>query len=137
MRLYFDSSALAKRYIEEPGSDDVVQLCLQATELAVSVLCIPEIISALCRLRKEGHLTSTLYREAKEALLGDLGGAEVCSITSAVVGQSVQLLEANRLRALDALQIGCALEWMPDAFVSSDRRQIDAASAAGLHVITV
>ena len=33
MKVFFDSSAFAKRYIEEPGSDTVENLCAQAAML--------------------------------------------------------------------------------------------------------
>ena len=49
MKTFFDSSAFAKRYVEEPGSQTVDSLCREATEVALSVLCVPEIISALMR----------------------------------------------------------------------------------------
>jgi hypothetical protein len=37
MKLFLDSSAFAKRFVEEPGSQDVEILCSQATELCLSV----------------------------------------------------------------------------------------------------
>jgi predicted nucleic acid-binding protein len=47
MNLFADSSALAKRYIADETSDDFDALLLRAASLSVSVLCVPEIISAL------------------------------------------------------------------------------------------
>ncbi len=47
LNVFFDSSALAKRYIEEKGSDQVQAILSSASALAVSVICIPEIVSAL------------------------------------------------------------------------------------------
>jgi hypothetical protein len=41
------------------------------------------------------------------------------------------------VHALDAIQLGCALAYAPDLFVSSDRRQIKAARSEGLTVIEV
>ena len=38
MRLFFDTSAFLKRYIEEPGSSEVEELCKQAEDVAVSML---------------------------------------------------------------------------------------------------
>ena len=61
MRTFFDSSAFAKRYVEEPGSRAVDSLCSHATELALSVVCIPEIISAMNRLMREGQLSRPNY----------------------------------------------------------------------------
>jgi predicted nucleic acid-binding protein len=55
LNVFFDSSALAKRYIEEKGSDQVQAILSSASALAVSVICVPEIVSALCRRRQVGE----------------------------------------------------------------------------------
>jgi predicted nucleic acid-binding protein len=49
MRVYFDSSAFAKRYIDEAGTAEVLAWCERASELAISVIAVPELISAFCR----------------------------------------------------------------------------------------
>lgn len=56
LNVFFDSSALAKRCIEEKGSDQVQAILSSASALAVSVICVPEIVSALCRRRRERKL---------------------------------------------------------------------------------
>lgn len=137
MRIFFDSSAFAKRYIEEPGSDKVEDLCVQATLLGVSSICLPEVISGLCRLSRGSILTKNQYEVTKEALLKDFEDIMVCNITPAVIGQTIYILETNTLRTLDALHIGCALEWKAEVFVSSDLRQILAAKKMGLKVVKV
>ena len=137
MKVFFDSSALAKRYIEEPGSDKVEKICSQATILGVSSICIPEVVSALCRLRWRSTITEGQYENAKQALLKDLENALICNITPSVIRQSIHILETNRVRTLDALHIGCALEWKAEVFVSSDVRQASAARRAGLKVLAV
>ena len=137
MRIFFDSSAFAKRYIEEPGSDKVADLCVQATLLGVSSICLPEVISGLCRLSRDSILTRNQYEVTKRALLKDFEDITVCNITPAVIGQTIHILETNRLRTLDAFHIGCALEWKAEIFVSSDLRQISAAKKMGLKVVKV
>jgi predicted nucleic acid-binding protein len=137
MKVFFDSSALAKRYIEEPGSDKVEKICSQATILGVTSICIPEVVSALCRLRWRSTITEGQYENAKQALLKDLENALICNITPSVIRQSIHILETNRVRTLDALHIGCALEWKAEIFVSSDVRQTSAARRTGMKVLAV
>ncbi len=137
MKAFFDSSALAKRYLEEPGSERVEALCRESGSLAVSVICLPEMISTLCRLRREGILTRSRYASARQELVEDLADATLCDLTPPVIAQAVRLLETNPLRAMDALHVGCALEWEAEVFVSSDHRQIAAARKAGLRVVSV
>ena len=133
MRLSIDSSSLAKRYIQEEGSDRLDNLLLQASELALCVILVPEIISALNRRLREGALTEKEYRQVKKSLLDDVRDSTVLQLTPAVVSRSVKLLETNLIRAMDALHVACAVEWGADLFVTSDRRQLDTAINIGLH----
>ena len=97
MRIVFDTSAIAKRYIEEPGSEAVELLLQQASELGLCILCAPEIISALNRRRREGTLTTTQYRQIKAGLSADIADATILNVTPAVVKEATRLLEQNVL----------------------------------------
>ena len=137
MKVFFDSSASAKRYIVEPGSDKVEKICSESTALGVSSICLPEIISALCRLRRQSVIAEDEYESAKQALLKDLVDVLICNITLSVIKQSIHILESSRVRTLDALHIACAFEFDAEAFVSSDIQQLSAAKTAGLKVLKV
>jgi predicted nucleic acid-binding protein len=135
MNLFADSSALAKRYIADETSDDFEQLLKRSTGLAVSVLCLPEIISALCLRLRQRHLTKSQYAQAKAAFEADLADTAVIAMTDEVLLGAIRLLETYSLRASDAIQISSAMAWRADAFTSADARQSAAAKAAGLKVI--
>ncbi|MEA3468047.1 MAG: type II toxin-antitoxin system VapC family toxin [Thermodesulfobacteriota bacterium] len=132
MKLAVDSSSFAKRYIQETGSNRLDELLQHTSELALCVILIPEITSALNRRLREQALTENEYHKAKQQLLDDVHDATILQITPAVVAQSVKLLERNILRAMDALHVACALEWKADLFITSDKRQLDAAIQSGL-----
>ncbi len=132
MKTFFDSSAFTKRYVKEPGSLGVDALCEAATELALSVVCIPEIISALNRRLRERKLTAQQYDLAKESLSEDIRDVAIVHLTSEVVSTCTTILETSPVRAMDALHVACALQWETELFVSADRRQIVAAKKAGL-----
>jgi len=132
MKTLFDSSAFAKRYVEEEGSREVDALCLAASTLALSVVCVPEIISALNRRLREKRLSARDYLAAKSRLSEEVADAVIINLTPEVIARTVYLLEGNPLRALDAIHIACALEWGAELFVSCDDRQIKAARRAGL-----
>lgn len=74
------------------------------------------------------------YLIAKTRLMEEIEDAIILNITPKVVQLSVELLETNFLRALDALHLACAIEWNADLSVSSDKRQITAAKKAGLRI---
>jgi predicted nucleic acid-binding protein len=135
VNLFADSSALAKRYIADEKSQQLDELLMTADSLAVSVLCLPEIISGLCRRRRERFLSAAQYAAAKDALESDLRDAAIIQIVDEIILQSVLLLELKPLRAADAIHIASALIWEADAFVSADTGQCGAAKSSGLRVI--
>lgn len=137
MRVFFDSSAFVKRYISEAGTDSVLDWCDRATEIGLSGIALPEIISAFCRLRREGKIDNTQYRQLKSLLLADIEDAAVCDLTPAVLAQSVASLENNVLRGMDAIHIGSAVVLKAEVFISADLRQREAAARAGLRVEAV
>ena len=132
VKAYLDSSAFAKRFIDEPCSDAVEDVCAEVTELGLSVLCVPEIVSALDRRRCERALTRTQYNLAKRYLLEDVRDADVIHLTPAVVASCVRMLENSPLRTLDAVHVASASEWGAELFVSADKRRLAAARRAGL-----
>lgn len=132
MRVVVDSSSFAKRYIQEAGSDRLEGLLQNVSELGLSVILLPEIISGLNRRLRDQSLDNRNYRDARRQLLDDVHDATILQITPGVVSRSINLLENNILRAMDALHVACALEWRADLFITSDKRQLDAAENSGL-----
>ncbi len=137
MKLFLDTSALAKRYIAEQGSDAVLGLCREAQQLAVSVICLPEMISTLNRLVRERRLSRAKYQVLKQTLLGDLAGADLCELTTAVMRGVIRLLESNPLRAMDAIPVASAAAYGAELFASADLRQLAAARKLRLRVVDV
>ena len=137
MRVFFDSSAFVKRYVREAGSDAVLQWCDQASEVLLSGIALPEIVSGFCRLQREGRITEPQYRQLKSLLLADVEDAAICDLTPSVLAQAIASLEANVLRGMDAIHIGSALVLESELFVTSDRRQLVAAQRCGLRAMSV
>ena len=133
MKLLADSSAFAKRYVFEDGSELMDQLLNSTSELALSIIIVPEILSALNRRMREKYLSPNDYRQVKKQLMEDVHDATVIQITPAVISHSVKLLERNVLRAMDAIHVACALEWQAELFVTADKRQLKAARESGLN----
>lgn len=137
VRIFTDTSALAKRYIQEPGSDRLAQIFVESTTIFVSILTLPELCSALNRLRREKTVKHSQYIRAKEAIMKDFNDFSVLDLTPEVVATSITLLEQNPLKSFDALQIACAVEIQAGAFVTADRQQQQAARKSKLNVLTV
>ena len=137
MRVFFDSSALVKRYIAETGTDEVLTWCANATELAVAVVAVPELISAFRRLVREGRLSEAQYVTLKADLGADLADAILCETSPQVVQRAISALETHPLRALDAVHVGAALVSGADVFVAADARQCAAAAQLGVRVVAL
>ena len=132
MKTFLDSSAFAKRYIDEPGSQSVDDICMETTELALSIVCVPEIVSALNRRLRERRISQQQYDEAKKRLLTEVEDAVIVNLTMPVIAKCINILEDSLIRTLDALHVACAIQWGAGLFVSSDKQQIAAAKKAGL-----
>ena len=66
--------------------------------------------------------------------MADIEDAALCDLAPAVLAQSIMSLENNVLRGMDAIHVGSAVVLKADVFVSSDKRQCEAAARAGLCV---
>lgn len=137
MRVFFDSSAFVKRYIDEAGTAVVLDWCDRASELVLSIIAVPELVSAFRRLVREGRLSEVQYARLKSELLADLVDASLCGTSPQVIQKAVEALEANRLRAMDSIHLGAAIVCGADVFVSADARQCEAAQRQGLDVVSV
>ena len=134
MRLFLDSSALAKRYIAEHGTDLVLERCGEADEVVLSVLCIPEVISGLNRLRRQNKLSNREYAKMKRDLAADVAEGSLIDLTEGVIQEAIRCLERTHVRAMDAIHIASAIESVCDLFLSADTHQCKAARLAGVPV---
>jgi predicted nucleic acid-binding protein len=105
---YFDTSALAKRYVRERGSSKVRRL-LSSDIAATSRLSQVEIVSALMRRSREGALSEARRETVLSALDVDLSAMLVVEVSSAIVARANGLLRAHPLRAGDAIQLASCL----------------------------
>ncbi len=141
---FFDSSALAKRYIREPGTNWLRMFVAPGAGNIIIVASITqvEIISAVSRQKREGRI-SPRTAKAIRLLLERHCAREYLPIelTFSIVAQAANLLEQHPLRAYDAVQLATALEsnalitaakLPPLTFLSADNRLLKIAAAVGL-----
>lgn len=134
MNLFFDSSALVKRYLEEDGSERVENLCLKSSQIIVSITCLPEIISALNRRKREGVISLQQYALIKQRALMEFEDYLSTPLTDEIITVTVGILEKFTLRAMDAIHLACAMNVSPTLFVSADVRQLQAARKLKLKI---
>ncbi len=137
--LYLDASALVKLYLPEPESDDLNRLLMGRHDVVVSDLAITEIVSSLCRRRREGSLTTAVVSRLHRALLGhiEVGLYRRFELIPAAHREAERLLISVGtvpLRALDALHLALALGAEAASLLTWDQRLGAAARAVGLGV---
>ena len=137
MKNFFDTSALTKRYIQEEGSNEVSSLAERGDEIYVSIICLPEIFSALNRLKRERLITKKQYRQTAQAIAHDFQGFNVCQLTPGCIKAIIRLLERYPLKAMDAIHLASAIQIKAELFISSDTQQIKAAKKLELDILQV
>lgn len=137
--IYVDTSALLKRYIAEPASDDFDELLRACGSMDISRLTITEARCALARRRRAGQIDVDVETAAIRELRTDIldGVLRVTPVTDAHMVDAYALIERIPdvpLRALDAIHLAIARDAAADTFATSDRQQAEAARALGFTV---
>jgi predicted nucleic acid-binding protein len=143
MLYYLDSSAWAKRYFQETGSEAMDALFEQLPVMACSPLGLIEVGSTLARKRNAGEVTREEFEPMRASLLKDWQRFLRIDITPSVVLRAFDATGAYGLRGADSLHLASALalkeQIEPDsrefALVTSDRELKAAALKAGLAVV--
>lgn len=138
--LYVDTSALVKRYLQEPGSDAFDACFLMHAPLRISRLTIIEMRCALARRRRAKQVSRKLEGQVQEAFRLDMqdGALVVASFTDDDLTLAYHLMDevgSIPLRTLDALHLAVARHVGADGFATADKNQAEAAKALGIPVI--
>lgn len=137
---YFDTSALAKWYINERGSEAVEKFIREHGPVAASDLTVVEMRSLLARRRRERHFDTGLEMEIFSTFQEDIRQKTILChpLPVGLAGAAVHLL--NQLSplpvaTLDALHLSLVRETGLESLATADRIMAQAAEALGLRVI--
>jgi predicted nucleic acid-binding protein len=137
--VYFDTSALAKWYINESGSNDVEKYIQQHGPVAISDLTFVEMRCLLARRRRDGSLSgnaevrvwATFQEDARQKHL-------ICHSLpdkwSEGAVNLISILTDIPLRTLDAVHLLIAREIQANVVATADRVMTAAAKAMGFSV---
>lgn len=139
MRVFFDTSALAKLFVPEAGTDEMnAMLAQDAIEIWVSALAPLEFHSLAWRRHREGTLDAAHVTALLDTLDEQLREWQVIGLTPSVLQSARELLAdhagQHALRTLDALQLasfGALLEDGPATFGCADTRLCAVAALRG------
>jgi predicted nucleic acid-binding protein len=123
---YLDASALVKRYVQEPGSEEVSRMIARARVVGTSAITRVEV-------------TAALARAALTAFQGEWESLVRVELTEVLLGRAAQVAWERGLRGYDAVHLASALFWQEMlgesvTLVTYDRELWEAAGHAGLGV---
>lgn len=136
--IYADTSALVKRYLDEPFSADFEAL-LEQGPMAIGRLSIVEMRCALARRRRNREIDAVCENRVNGELAADIqdgalwvSGFDDEHFTAAyhLIGRLAHI----PLRTLDALHLAVAEKIAAAGFATGDKSQADAAEALGFTV---
>jgi len=138
---YFDTSAIAKRYVDEAGSQAVREL-LRHNRLVCSAITPLELLSAICRRRAQGSLRPKVAEAIIESIQADRAYWQLADVTDATLTLAEQIVQTSRLKTLDAIHVASAqlarmVSGSPLPFITADGEQRAAAGELGLQVIWI
>lgn len=139
MICYLDTSALAKKYLQEAGSETLLKILSGARYLMTSFLTELEMLVTLEQAKRQRRLDSPAYREACHAFEEEIRDASIglIPLDRDLHQAAKRLIRQRRLRAPDAIQLASALSLSVSSkghcwFLCADRALLDAARLEGL-----
>ena len=138
--IYFDTSALAKWYVNEIHSDRVESFIQQHGPVDISELTVVEMRCLLARRRREKDLTDGIESEIFVTFQEDIRKRVlIChpfpAFLAAGVINLMPFVSGIPVRAPDAMHLVIAKEIGADLLATSDKVMAEAAAALSLRVV--
>lgn len=131
MSIYIDSSALLKRYVEEPDSDVAQGLLDSDPELVTGRHTLVEVRRNLARL-----VDTKVMASLRAALIADAESIAIVELDATTCELAATIAETTGVRSLDALHLGAAQRvGSAIGFLTFDLRQAQAARSLGFTVL--
>jgi hypothetical protein len=134
--VYFDSSALVKLVVEEPGSQLAAELWDGCDGALSSRLAYPEVRAALAASARNHELSAEELRDAEQAWDDFWAAVRKVELTAEVEQHAGHLARAQALRGADAVHLASALAIDDEDLVVAvwDRRLHGGVLASGMRV---
>lgn len=131
MTTYFDTSAIVKLVIDEPGSDDAAALWFGSAPPLTGLLAYPEARAAAAAAMRAGRLSRRAHAAAVTMTGTLIDQAVLVGVDDRLATHAGDLAERHHLRGYDAVHLACALAAGADLLVTWDRELAGAALACG------
>lgn len=130
--LYVETSALLKRYVQEPESDDCQAILNVHPHRITSRITITE---TLINLRK--RLSTTEFAIASKLFRSDIIEFDLVEFDAELSLQAIEVADGNNLATLDSIHLASALRIKGQqlAFLTYDKRLANCAKKSGLRIL--
>lgn len=138
---FFDTSALVKRYNQEPGTGQVDSLLDdESNDIVISSLAVIETVSAFRRKYNRDEITESEMDQSIGVFFREsLDDFVILPLAESLLTFSFHLILEDNLRTLDSLQLSTGLRIDNDldsaTFVTADERLADIGRGRGLDTI--
>ena len=139
---YFDTSALVKLYVEEAGSDAVLQIAedREKNQLVMLELSRIELRSAVRQRQRNGDIEEANAAAILRQFEQDSAAAYVIQLDTNVMQEAARLLDKHPIKGQEALQLaGCLVACTsvppPVTLVCADSDLCDSARQEGFRVL--
>jgi predicted nucleic acid-binding protein len=109
--LYLDTSALVKKYFEEPRSEEVRSCIASHNMIATSAIARAECAAAFAKAVRIGILPESAARVGHQLFVREWKSYIRIRVTEALVVRADGIAWTFRLRGYDAVHLAAALEW--------------------------
>lgn len=136
--IYWDSSALIKKYLKEDGSNAVLQLLSTDPILATSQLTYAEVHATFARKLREKEISLKTYQGTCSLFEADWEAMAIVRIEDKLLPKIRSLLAKHPLRSADSVHLASALyvseysHYNALPFACADKKLLQAAINEGL-----
>lgn len=135
--LYFDTSALLKRYFRETHSNEVISRWKSAVQIITSFVTYAETMASIYRKKREANLSEPFIEQITSSFQRDWKSFLRVEVNRELNLYIDRVVQTHPLRGFDAIHLASALvtwERIPEnfVFVCFDHRLTRAASLEGL-----
>ena len=139
MSVYLDTSALAKWYLNEPGSEEFEAYLRDADDPLISSLTVTELRSLLARHRRMRNIDDAVERRVFSQFLRDVeeGFVRVARLrheNASAAAHLIGRLDDHPLGTLDALHLAACAETGARVLATADATMAEAARALEIAV---
>jgi len=107
--LYLDTSAILKRYVQEPFSEEISVKWKQSKAIVTSSVAYAETMATIYRKKKEVNLDNKLIRKTIQLFQRDWNGFMRVEVTDDLNEYIDKVLQKHLLRGFDAIHLASAL----------------------------